>query len=77
MTISGKAGICALVLLVAACAPERPAPVPAGTDEAATSAAPPVYTTVNTGVHIDSGGGVNVGVGVGIHRGPVSIWLGF
>ncbi len=37
---------------------------------------PPVQPTVSAGVGVSSSG-VNVGGAVGLHRGPVSLYLGF
>ncbi len=37
---------------------------------------PPVESTVSAGVGVSSSG-VNVGGAVGLHRGPVSLYLGF
>lgn len=37
----------------------------------------PVQPTLNAGVGVGSGGGVHVGGAVGLHKGPVSVYLGF
>ncbi|MBY6067550.1 hypothetical protein KUW17_12410 [Leisingera aquaemixtae] len=37
----------------------------------------PVQPTLNAGVGVGSGGGVHVGGAVGLHKGPLSVFLGF
>ncbi|MFY0308943.1 hypothetical protein ACFMBG_03460 [Leisingera sp. D0M16] len=37
----------------------------------------PVQPTLNAGVGVGSGGGVHVGGALGLHQGPVSVYLGF
>ncbi|MEX0287289.1 MAG: hypothetical protein AB3N23_22000 [Paracoccaceae bacterium] len=66
-----RAAAALLLFTLAACGADGEPVPPEPTDP------PPVQRTLNTYVGVGSGGNVHVGGALGLHRGPISLYLGF